>query len=237
MPALYLIGDSIVKTGRGNGDSGPWGWGSELIPLFDASKVHVYNEARGGRSSRGYIEEGAWSNVLERLVPGDFVVIHFGHNDARNSQNYPDRTTITGNGNETIEIGVGEQRHLIHTYGWYLQQYVKDTKSKGATAIICSSAPRNTWMEGRIKRGFDGYARWAAAAADASGALFIDLNSLAADRYDELGKEQAAGYFSDYQHTTKIGARVNAECVVEGLRRLKNCPLANYLAPQGNSNP
>jgi rhamnogalacturonan acetylesterase len=233
LPALFLVGDSIVITGTPPGDTGPWGWGDELIPLFDAKKIHVYNEGRGGRSSRGYIEEGAWSNILARLSPGDFVIIHFGHNDAKNSQNYPDRVTVAGSGDETqeIESPVTHQKETIHTYGWYLRQYVKDIKARGATPIICSSVPRDTWIDDKIKRGFDGYAQWAAYAAKASGALFIDLNNLAANRYDALAQENAAKYFPDSQHTTKAGARLNAESVVEGVKQLKDCSLARDLAP------
>ncbi len=167
-PALFLVGDSIIRTGTGDGERGPWGWGYEIIPMFDASKIHVYNNALGGRSSRGYIEEGAWAKVLAQIQPGDWVIMHFGHNDAANSANYPDRTTLPGNGDETkeIESPVTHQPETIHTYGWYLRQYVKDVKAKGATMIICSPPPRNTWVDGKIKRGFDGYAAWAKEAAD-----------------------------------------------------------------------
>ena len=73
-------------------------------------------------------------------------------------------------------------------------------------------------------------ARWAADAAKTSGAFFIDLNTLAADRYDALGEEQTRAHFNDPQHTTKAGARVNAGCVVEGLRRLQGCALTPALA-------
>jgi len=230
-PALFLVGDSIMKTGSGTGETGPWGWGSEIIPLFDPAKIHVYNEGRGGCSSRGYIEEGSWAKVLEQLRSGDFVILQFGHNDSANSERYPDRVTITGGGDETIQLGAGNSKKTVHTYGWYLRQYVDDTRAKGATAIICSPVPRNTWLDGKIRRGFDGYVRWAADAARGSEAFFIDLNAFAADRYDALGQEKAASYFNDAQHTKKIGARLNAECVVEGLKQLKACPLANDLAP------
>ena len=232
-PALFLIGDSIVKTGKGDGETGPWGWGYELIPLFDAAKIHIYNEGLGGRSSRSYIEEGAWAKILPRIEPGDFVMLHFGHNDAKNSENYPDRLTVPGNGDETkeIESPVTHQKETIHCYGWYLRQYVKDIQAKSATAIICSSAPRNTWIDGKIKRGFDGYAQWAADAAKSSGALFINLNDLAANHYDALGQTEGAKCFNDFQHTTKAGAKINAESVVEGLKQLKGCPLAGDLAP------
>lgn len=97
--------------------------------------------------------------------------------------------------------------------------------------ILCSPVPRNQWIDGRIKRGFDGYAAWAAEAARAGGAFFIDLNSLASNRYDALGQEQSRTHFNDTQHTNKSGARVNAECVVEGLRQLSNCPLTASLLP------
>jgi rhamnogalacturonan acetylesterase len=230
-PALFLVGDSITKTGTPPGDSGPWGMGYELIPLFDPAKIHVYNEGAGGRSSRGYIEEGLWAKILARLQPGDFVLMMFGHNDSANSANFPDRTTITGSGDETIQVGVGDQRKILHSYGWYLRQYANDAQAKGAKVIICSPVPRNAWSDGKIKRGFDGYAQWAADAAQASGAWFLDLNRLASDRYDALGQEKTAAYFNDFQHTKKTGARVNAECVIEGLRQLKDCPLANYLLP------
>jgi lysophospholipase L1-like esterase len=230
-PALYLVGDSIMKTGTGTGERGPWGMGYEIVSLFDPARIHVYNEGRGGRSSRGYIEEGAWAKIVERLRSGDWVLLMFGHNDAANSENYPDRITLRGVGEETQEIESPKirQREIIHTYGWYLRQYARDTLAKGAMLIICSPVPRNTWIEGRIKRGFDGYASWAADAARMSGARFLDLNTLAANRYDALGQEKSAGYFNDTQHTTKAGARLNAECVRQGLRQLRDCSLAGAL--------
>ncbi len=229
-PALFLVGDSIMKTGTGNGEQGPWGWGSEIGALFDPAKLHLYNEGHGGRSSRSFIEEGLWTNVLDRIQSGDFVIVQFGHNDSVNSKNHPDRATITGGGEDTIQVGIATNKTIVHSYGWYIRQYVHDAKAKGATVIICSPVPRNTWADGKIKRGFDGYAQWAADAAKASGAFFLDLNTLAANRYDALGQEKAATYFYDYQHTKKIGARLNAECVTEGIKQLKDCPLAKFLS-------
>ena len=231
-PALFLVGDSIIRTGTGDGEHGPWGWGYEIIPMFDATKIHVYNDALGGRSSRGYIEEGAWAKVLAQLQPGDWVIMHFGHNDAANSANYPDRTTLPGNGDDTkeIESPVTHQTETIHTYGWYLRQYVKDVKSKGATMIICSPPPRNTWVDGKIKRGFDGYAAWAKEAADQTHTLFIDLNTISANKYDALGQEATKPLFNDNQHSRKAGAQLNAASVVTGIKSL-NIPLAKDLAP------
>lgn len=228
-PALFLVGDSIMKTGTGNGEKGPWGWGAEIGAFFDSSKIHVYNAGRGGRSSRGYIEEGSWGKILEQLQPGDFVIVQFGHNDTANSENYPDRTTITSGGEETVQTGFGAKRKIIRSYGAYLRQYIADVKTKGATIIVCSPVPRNQWADGKIKRGFDGYVQWAADAARTTNAPFIDLNALAADRYDALGQEGTRAVFNDTQHTKKAGALINAESVVKGIRALPDGTLAKTL--------
>lgn len=232
-PALFLVGDSIMHTGSGNGDTGPWGWGSEIIPMFDSKKIHVFNDALGGRSSREYIEEGTWQKILSQLQPGDWVMMQFGNNDSANSHDHPDRTTLKGDGDETqtIESPVTHQPETIHSYGFYLRQYVNDAKARGATVIICSPPPRNVWLEGRVVRGLDGYASWAADAAQKSGARFIDLNTITANKYDAMGPDATNAYFFDRQHSKKIGAKLNAESVVEGLRGLKDCPLADDLLP------
>jgi lysophospholipase L1-like esterase len=232
-PALFLVGDSIMKTGTAGGERGPWGWGSEIVSLFDPAKIQVYNEAHGGRSSRSFIAEGLWAKILERIQPSDYLILQFGHNDSANSKNYPDRISAKGSGDETQEVKnpPAGTKQAVHTYGWYLKQYVADAQAKGATVIICSPVPRNTWVDGKMKRGFDGYSKWAADASKASGAKFIDLNALAADRFDALGQQTAAAYFADSQHTTKAGARLNAEAVVEGLKQLTDCKLADDLKP------
>ncbi len=229
-PALFLVGDSIMHTGTGDGSTGPWGWGAEIIPMFDSAKIHVYNDGLGGRSSRGYRQEGAWAKVLEQVKPGDWVILQFGHNDAKNSENYPDRTTLPGNGDDTkeIESPVTHGPETIHSYGWYLREDVKDAKGKGANVIICSPPPRNLWVDGKIARGLDGYAGWAKDAAKQSGAYFLDLNTVSADKYDALGEDKTKPLFNDFQHSRKSGARLNAESVATGIRNL-GIPLAEDL--------
>lgn len=148
-PALILVGDSIVPSGTGTGERGPWGWGSELGAFFDPAEIHVYNEGLGGRSSRGYREEGAWAKMLGQLRPGDFVLVQFAHNDTANSANYPNRATINFEGDEAVQTSFGVQRKIVRTYGWYLRQYAFDPRAKGAMLIICSPVPRNQWTEGR----------------------------------------------------------------------------------------
>ena len=57
------------------------GWGMVLKCSLDPT-VEVVNLARGGRSTKTFIEEGLWDQLVAQLRPGDTVLIQFGHNDA-----------------------------------------------------------------------------------------------------------------------------------------------------------
>src|ERR1700723_4010164 len=69
LPSLFLIGDSTVRNGQGNGADAQWGWGDLLAPYFDTNKINVVNRALGGTSSRTYYRD-QWPRVLARLRPG-----------------------------------------------------------------------------------------------------------------------------------------------------------------------
>ena len=58
----------------------------------------------------------------------------------------------------------------MHTYGWYLRQYVAGAKAKGATPIVLSQIPRNIWKDGGVGRESSGYGKFAKDAAAQGGA-------------------------------------------------------------------
>jgi lysophospholipase L1-like esterase len=69
---------------------------------FDPTRVNVVNRARGGRSSRTFVTEGLWDQLMASVKPGDIVLIQFGHNDggAINDTNRA-RGSLRGIGDET----------------------------------------------------------------------------------------------------------------------------------------
>jgi hypothetical protein len=152
--------------------------------------------------------------------------MQFGHNDGGPAG------SLKGNGDEMEERPNREGvKETTHSYGWYIRKYIADTKAKGATPVVCSLIPRNDWTSGKVHRGKGSYATWAAEAAKSGGALFIDLNSIIADHYDQMGELAVKPFFpKEHTHTGWDGAVLNAECVVEGIKDFKDCPLKNYLA-------
>jgi len=228
LPTLCIIGDSTVR----NNTKGQLGWGDPIAGLFDKTKITVANRALGGRSSRTFISEGLWDKVLAGMRPGDFVLMQFGHNDGGPLDKMPARGSLRGSGDETKEIvnAKSGKQEVVHTYGWYMRKYVADAKAKGATPIVLSQIPRNMWKDGKVVRASGDYGKWAAEAAKAEGAAFVDLNEIVAKHYEKLGPDKVNGLFEgDHTHTNAAGAQINAAAVVEGLRELKDCPLSNYL--------
>jgi rhamnogalacturonan acetylesterase len=232
---LYLIGDSTVKTGSGKGENGQWGWGSFLPGYFDTTRIKVHNHAIGGRSSRTFISEGRWSRVLSELRPGDYLLIQFGHNDSSPvNDTLRARGTLPGLGEESQEIDnlITKKHETVHTYGWYLRQYITEARARGAIPIVCSPIPRNSWSSGRISRPTDSYPQWARAVAQEQGTFFIDLHERIATLYDATPPAQVKQrYFTpaDDTHTSLDGGKLNASVVANEIKSLKKCTLRKYL--------
>jgi lysophospholipase L1-like esterase len=247
LPTIWIIGDSTVRNGQGsNPGNGQWGWGAPIEYYFDRSKINVVNRAVGGTSSRSYYS-GNWPAVLKNIKKGDYLFIQFGHND--NNGVFTDaggyRASLNGIGDETQEVtNRSGQPETVHTFGWYLSQYVEQAKAQGATPIICSLIPRKIWEDGKIVRanaGYFAYADWAGDVAKKENVAFIDLNAITARKYNALGADKVEPLFvptpSEHTHTNWYGAVINAESVIGGLKLLANNPFAPYLSDKGQAIP
>ena len=225
LPTIWLIGDSTVRNGRGNGYDGQFGWGDPLEKYFYPARVNLVNRAVGGTGARTYVSQ--WKRILPALKSGDVVIMQFGHNDNGT------RGALKGTGEETEgrDNPMTKEKETVHTFGWYLRAYISDIRAKGATPVVCSLVPRNRWHEGRIDQ-TDGHASWAREVAMAEKAAFLDLNGLLAARYNALGQEKVTALFADKTtHTTWTGAEMTAQIVNDGLRALPQDPVERFLRP------
>src|SRR6185295_13334019 len=209
-PSIFIAGDSTAA----NGAPGAIGWGKLFGVLFDASKVNVVNSARGGRSSRTFVTEGLWDRLIADVKTGDYVLIQFGHNDGGpiNGAQIA-RGSLPGLGDETQEIDnlLTGQHETVRTFGWYMTRMVRETKAKGAVPILLSLTVRNIWADGRVERGSGRYGEWTRQIAQAEKTAFIDLTTLAADRYEQIGADTVKAFFTrDHTHTSDEGAELNA---------------------------
>jgi lysophospholipase L1-like esterase len=228
-PTLYIIGDSTVR----NNNQVKWGWGTLIGDYLDTTKIRISNLAMPGRSTRTFLKEGRWFHVDSLLKPGDYVMIQFGHNEGAT----PDtskagyRGVLKGTGADSLVLNWPNGTiETVHTYGWYLRQFVRAAKARRANPILVSMIPRNEWANGRIILADNDYGKWAREIAQQEKVPFIDLNGITARKYDQLGPEQVKAYFpADHTHTNRQGAAINAESVIEGIRSLPDPGLRGFL--------
>lgn len=232
IPTLWIVGDSTVN----NSGNGMCGWGNVINSRFDESKIKIANKARGGRSSRTFYNEGLWDAVSKEIKPGDFVLMQFGHNDGGPLEGDPKgRRSLPGTGEETREVSKpnSEAKEVVHTFGWYMRHFTRDAMGKGATVIIFSPIPRDNWRDGRVNRSTTSFTEWGSDIASQEKAFFVDLNDLVARKYESLGPEAVKKFFTsserDRTHTSKDGAELNADTVVEGIKTLADCRLKEFV--------
>ncbi len=110
-PTIYLAGDSTVQAYADGQYIAGWG---QYFDMFLDDSVNVINCARGGRSSRSFINEdrlftntdgskysfseNGGKSIEECIKEGDYLFVQFGHNDdATNGyQTMPDRMVPLG---------------------------------------------------------------------------------------------------------------------------------------------
>jgi lysophospholipase L1-like esterase len=236
-PTLFLVGNSTVRNGRGDGANGQWGWGDFVAPWFDTTRINVLNRAVGGLSARTYISQGHWNRVLALLAPGDFVMVEFGHNDASPvNDTLRARGVLRGVGRDSVVVDnliTKQKGEVVYSFGEYLRKFVRETRARGATPIINSLTPRKFWENGRIRRTRDGFADWAEQVAREEGVAFVNLTELASRAMDTMPPSRVDSLFGDANlHSNARGAELNARAVVDGLRALgASNPLRGYLKP------
>ena len=234
-PVLFLVGNSTMRTGTlGNGNNGQWGWGYYAHEYFDESKITVENHALGGTSSRTFYNR-LWPDVLKGVRSGDWVLIELGHNDNGSYDSGRARASIPGVGTDSLNVTIKETgvKETVYTYGEYMRRFVREVKAKGAYPVLCSLTPRNAWDNKDstvVTRVNHTFGLWAKQVAEAERIPFIDLNEISARKFEKFGKEKVKYlFYLDRIHTSRLGARVNAESAIEGIRNYPGLKLAEYL--------
>jgi lysophospholipase L1-like esterase len=118
--SVYTIGDSTMSLYDSTKD---WrvGWAQKL-PQFFTGAVIIKDAARSGRSSKSFIDEGLWTNVINQVQSGDYVFIQFAHNDEKSD--------------------VALHTDPWTTYSDNLRKFVNETRAKGGYPILCTPIVR-----------------------------------------------------------------------------------------------
>ena len=122
---IFMIGDSTMANKSIDNGNPERGWGMALQGFF-TDDIVVDNHAVNGRSSKSFIDEGRWQVVLDKIMPGDFVLIQFGHNDEKPKE---DRHTDPGT-----------------TFDANLAKFVNETRNKGGIPVLFNAVVRRNFL-------------------------------------------------------------------------------------------
>ena len=127
---IFVIGDSTAAEKDLSKGSPERGWGMALQCYFDPAFIRVDNHAVNGRSSLSFINEGRWQRVLDRMQPGDYVIIQFGHNDEK-----PGATRHTDPGS---------------TFDYNYARYIRETREHGGIPIVMNCVVRRNFAKKQV---------------------------------------------------------------------------------------
>lgn len=234
---VFMIGDSTMADKPLDKENQERGWG-QMLPMFFEGAIKVDNHAVNGRSSKSFINEGRWEAVKEKIRPGDYVIIQFGHNDEKPKE---DRHTDPGT-----------------TFDANLKKFVTEAREKGATPVLMNSIVRRNFPANGIaaaqtddrqktwKKGLEGYPMEGDTLVDTHGAYldsprnvakeldvaFVDMNKLTHELVQGLGTESSKSLYMwmpvgvyefapngriDNTHLNVLGGIVVSRLAVNGL--------------------
>ena len=233
---IYMIGDSTMADKDMKKAPEERGWGMVLQGYF-TENVRIENHAKNGRSSKSFITEGRWQKVLDRMKPGDYLVIQFGHNDEKRKDS------------------------LRYTQPWgefadNYRMFIRGAKEKGATPIVMNCVARRNFFNATTKEEIDDealrsvnrdkytdvekinsdtlvdthgdYAKVPAVIAKEMNVVYIDANKISTDLENSYGVEGSRELHmikyngKDNTHYNVYGARLIASLLVDEMA--KACP-------------
>ena len=194
---VVLIGDSTVASKSG--------WGDAFGKLL-GDRAEWFNEAKGGRSSKSFRDEGHWKTALAHQP--DWVLIQFGHNDMPGK-------------------GPARETDPATTFPENLARYIEEARASGARPILVTSLTRRNFQAGHLVRDLTGYVEATKRVAAEKKVPLVDLNARSIEQAEKLGADGLAELepvgkqpgTKDHTHLNERGGELVAPLIVEELRK------------------
>jgi lysophospholipase L1-like esterase len=170
---IVLVGDSTVAIGGG--------WGPGFCADFTA-KINCVDVALNGRSTKSYIDEGAWKKALDEH--GDYYLIQFGHNDQKPAP--------------------AVHADADGAYSDNLRRMVADVRGIGGIPVIVTSLSRRNYKDGVLVEDLTPYVQAAKRVAAEEYITCIDLNQMSTAMLKHMTQQQADRFDKDVDPETGL---------------------------------
>ena len=145
---VYTIGDSTMANKPTDKDNQERGWGQMLSGFF-TDDVVVENHALNGRSSLSFYLEGEWQKVYDKIQPGDYVFIQFGHNDEKIKSTKRGTRPGTPTPAPCPNQWENTDKDVIDSFDDMLRLYVNQTREKAGIPVLFNAIARRNFFENK----------------------------------------------------------------------------------------
>ena len=223
---IWLCGDSTIAIKQTN-TYPETGWGMPFVYFWD-STVQVNNLAKNGRSTKTFISELLWKQVVDGAEEGDYVFIQFGHNDESK-----EKTDRYANPEE---------------FKANLTKFVNEARALKAIPVLFTPVSRRKFdTTGVAQETHLIYSALVKEVAEKEKVLFIDLDTKSRALYQSFGKENSTLLFVqlkpgehpnypdgriDNTHFNELGARLIAQLVLKEVKALNTNLNSHIVVPK-----
>ena len=174
---IVLVGDSTVATGGG--------WGPGFCAVM-TKNVDCEDVALNGRSSKSFIDEGAWKKALD--LHGDYYLIQFGHNDQKKD---PTRFTDPES-----------------TFSANLHRFIAEVRAIGGVPVLVTSLSRRNYRDGTLVEDLTPYVEATKRVGGEEDVSVVDLNALSVAMLKKMTQEEADKFDADTHPDAKAENQV-----------------------------
>jgi lysophospholipase L1-like esterase len=212
MVTIHVAGDSTAAIFPPTDATMRVGWAAVLDSLFD-STVAVNDAALSGRSTKSFIDEGAWATLQAKINPGDYLFVEFGHNDEKieDPTRYTDPAT---------------------TYRDNLKIFINGARARGGFPVLMTSICRRQFSGTTVTGTHGAYTTAVFAVGQETNTPVVDMEGRTKTWLMALGPTNSVSMFAtgDNTHLNMQGAVEVAKLAVAGIRAL-GLPLAARALP------
>lgn len=209
---IWMIGDSTMskKEVKAYPETG---WGMPFSTFWD-STVTIENRAMNGRSTKSFLAENRWQPVLDKIKPGDYVFIQFGHNDEAKEK--------------------AERYAPPEEFKANLKKYITEARDRKAIPILFTPVSRRKFdSSGHAVETHPVYAELVKQVGKETMVYVMDLNEKSRAMYEQYGPLNSKLLFNylqpgehpnypegkeDNTHFNELGARKIAQLVLQEIR-------------------
>lgn len=199
-----------------------FGW-PQVLSLFIHPNILILDLARNGKSTKTYIDEGRFADLLKRVEKGDYVICQFGHNDGAKDKL------------ERYTTPLEYKNNLLYISN--------EIKKKGANFILATPITRHIFFNNECIESHKEYRKTMLELAEEESIDIVDLDELTRKHYTNIGEKESEKYhmifgpnvysnykdgLNDHTHLTFLGAMMVCQLFVKDCIR-QNLSISKYI--------